>query len=326
MEVHRLVPAGFRADFESSTSDIKAGVLILPEGADRYDVLRLDDFRDYAKRNARTWYKHVNGPGFRRGASEDSLYLVTGCKKTTSWAAASFRHHSENRGVAVEVNAAMLASGGVSAGYSWMISCPATTRSGPMNPAGFVPTGAVPPQNQCVFIRGFKIALREGVTQRLGLRSAVSLDTNPAKVKPGSKGPVPFRYGGGEEVSANDAAKGHSVARDGFSDKQIMGLDGASSGKSYSGKEVNGAAKAGIHGIMDNAAIILDPESKSPSSKTEVTSQEIATVDVTSKPGVVILDFPSALAEDVKVSSDTIVVIDCLTLWPIEDSTSIRHN
>lgn len=202
------MPVGFRADFDAASTDIRAGILVLPDGADRYDALRTDNFCDYAIQNWDAWFSYVNGPAYGRGTS--SLYLVTGCKKTTSWGMASFRCHSEHRGISVELKAAMLAGGDVSVGHSWMTSCPATTRTGPPSSGSL---NEIPLQNQCIFLSGYTISKRNGVTQKLGLSSPVLLDTNPKNISPGAKSP---RHSWRKSIGRGSAAQGDSKALENY--------------------------------------------------------------------------------------------------------------
>jgi hypothetical protein len=78
---------------------------------------------------------------------------VTGCDKSKSWGIASFSDASEDSGFSLKFTTAPV--GDVDATYhsSWDNHSPATVRIGPDSCSS--------KPNQCVFVRGFKIAVRE---------------------------------------------------------------------------------------------------------------------------------------------------------------------
>jgi hypothetical protein len=151
---------GCELSFQCFTSE--GAILTLPDGAFRQDLRNLMSFREYAVRNAEAWYKYVNGPRGREAAN-GSIYLVTGCDKGKSWGVASFCNAAIRESFSLAFTAA--AVGGVDAGhtYYWGQSAFATTRAGPM-PLNNICDRA---QNQCTFIRGFKISLGEGAWTKL---------------------------------------------------------------------------------------------------------------------------------------------------------------
>ncbi|SJL08973.1 uncharacterized protein ARMOST_12349 [Armillaria ostoyae] len=72
------------AIFKSMSSSTRGVVLVLPDGADRYDSENPGLLGEYAAANAHSWYQHLNGQG--REIYNGTLYLVTGCDKSRSWA------------------------------------------------------------------------------------------------------------------------------------------------------------------------------------------------------------------------------------------------
>ncbi|KAK6984227.1 hypothetical protein R3P38DRAFT_3375232 [Favolaschia claudopus] len=65
-------------------------VLTLPHGAQLEKLENLESMRQYAAKNAESWYKYVNQTR-GRGLSNGSLYLVTGWEKAESWGMATFQ-------------------------------------------------------------------------------------------------------------------------------------------------------------------------------------------------------------------------------------------
>ncbi|KAJ7773939.1 hypothetical protein B0H16DRAFT_115002 [Mycena metata] len=113
---------------------LEQALLRLPDGASTRDSRSLPLLRDYAAKHARSWYQFVNDD-LERMVGDSGLYLVTGVTKTTSWSidVGSFAHV---------------------AGGEWD-EASATINSGPHRSPGEESR-----ENQSVFIRGFKVALR----------------------------------------------------------------------------------------------------------------------------------------------------------------------
>ncbi len=105
----------------------------------------------------------MNGRELGRCAANGTLYLVTGCDKTDSWGTAAFCHRPEST---TEVSLKFLAAGVGESSFSlastWDITMGVETRIFP-SPGLTVLTGY---KNQCVFTRGFSIALRNNIVKR----------------------------------------------------------------------------------------------------------------------------------------------------------------
>jgi hypothetical protein len=137
-------------------------VLCLPDGADQYDLARLDKFYDAAIENAIRWYEHANGSsGFGRMASNRSLYLVTGCDKSPSWGVASFASSSQQCDVSLKFTISPITEGSAHATYSWESWGPAAVGVSP------ICSGLTKKYNQSPFARGFKISIRQGPMSKL---------------------------------------------------------------------------------------------------------------------------------------------------------------
>ncbi|SJL10336.1 uncharacterized protein ARMOST_13720 [Armillaria ostoyae] len=131
-EVSSFVTGGGR--FEFSTSKAEAAILMLPDGGNIY-VNSLDHLA--------------------RQAPNGSLYLVTGCDKARSWTAAVSRP-SESHTISVKFVIGPIMEGGIALQTSWSTHIGADTRIYPDHP------DSMPQQeNQCVFMRGFTISVRE---------------------------------------------------------------------------------------------------------------------------------------------------------------------
>jgi hypothetical protein len=100
----------------------------------------------------------VNG-SLRLGARNGSLYLVTGVDKCRNWGAASYSDSTGQAGFPLRFTAVDAATFRGTSQYSWESSnsveartCPALSEDISMN--------------QCVFVRGYKLALRENLYKR----------------------------------------------------------------------------------------------------------------------------------------------------------------
>lgn len=136
----------------------KAGILHLPQGGVQQHInCGKSAVKLYAAQYIRGWYAYAQR---RRlfSTPNGSLYLINKCIKTNAWGIAVFIHPSrharrrsldfktENRGDAGFV-------------YNWESQHDVSTRIEP-TPATSGGT-LTPPLNQCIYIRGYKLLLRE---------------------------------------------------------------------------------------------------------------------------------------------------------------------
>ena len=141
--------------FEFTSASNEGAILVLPEGADRHDLRNHLIFEGEALRNGKSWYEFALRRLGRTMISSDSLYLITGCHKTSSWSLAAFHQPSSNFNFTAQFTAGPIANGNINAAYSWQMTSAIPCRIGPQ------PYDATQ-KNQTVFIRGYKIAIREG--------------------------------------------------------------------------------------------------------------------------------------------------------------------
>ncbi|KAJ7618629.1 hypothetical protein FB45DRAFT_169813 [Roridomyces roridus] len=154
VESNVFLPFGAGAEVEISASSKEAAVLLLPDGASRTDLRSLQTFRDYALKHARRWYAFVNGTRGRMVESGD-LYLVTGMDKSTSWSVAVVEDRSGTGRIQLKLKAAQIGSAGTSCAWEWEATS-SCANSGPRRQPGEEDWT----DNQTVFIRGFKVAVR----------------------------------------------------------------------------------------------------------------------------------------------------------------------
>ena len=150
--LHSMVPVGLEGSFRFSSTCSEGAVLILPDGAARTDLYNIKVLRDLAENNASSWYEFARGSA-GRDAPDGSLYLVTGFDKATRWGVSSIYSPSSTSGD-VTVKFTFLSAGSIEGSCEWTSAIEHSVghRIGP----GRRSEGALR-QDQCVFLRGFKI-------------------------------------------------------------------------------------------------------------------------------------------------------------------------
>ncbi|KAF7345421.1 hypothetical protein MVEN_01560100 [Mycena venus] len=159
-ESNVFLPVGAGAVVEVSTSSRQTGLLLLPDGASRWDLRRQQRFRDYAMKHAHNWYAFVNG-SLERMVGNGDLYLVTGVTKSTSWGVAAVENHSGEGTLSLKLKAAQIGNAGASYAWEWE-SAGSSVNAGPRRRAGEEEWR----DNQTVFLRGFKVAVRSTPLRR----------------------------------------------------------------------------------------------------------------------------------------------------------------
>ena len=152
------VPAPFRpstpgvgAGFRFKCSSNEGALLVLPDGASRKNLIPLKAFREYAIVQTPAWYDFVTNQ-LNRIITNGSLYLVTGVDKARSWGVASYSNIPGERHILLRPSDANDTSAPATRHYAWERSGQVAARAGPRRP--------VRQENQCVFVRGYKLALR----------------------------------------------------------------------------------------------------------------------------------------------------------------------
>ncbi|KAH0828724.1 hypothetical protein J3R83DRAFT_3135 [Lanmaoa asiatica] len=148
--------------YRFSLSPSEGALLILPKGAERYDLLNDGLFLEQASRNGAEWYNYAVNRRHRI-INHDALYMITGIYKARSWSVAAFENTTENEHYTA--NFKQIEGNNTAPMYSWDTTRALDWRVGPHIDCGI--------PNQAVFIRGFKIALRSGL---LGTRISVQAD------------------------------------------------------------------------------------------------------------------------------------------------------
>ncbi|KIK62852.1 hypothetical protein GYMLUDRAFT_223412 [Collybiopsis luxurians FD-317 M1] len=167
-------PFAIGAGIELKFAKSHGAVLMLPNGASRVDYRDLSGLRKHAADHAESWYQYINGPSLGLEAENGSLYLITGYDKTCTWEAAAFLHSEQKQIISLKFTTGGLGDGKLCMTHSSTVHSSVPNRSHLDSEA----------HNQAVFIRGFKICLRQGAKARL-LGKAVKV-SNIKKLTPKS--------------------------------------------------------------------------------------------------------------------------------------------
>lgn len=158
--------------YKFSLSSSEGALLILPKGAQRYELLNDGLFLEQASRHGAEWYNYAVNRR-RRIINHDSLYVITGIYKARCWSVAAFEDATENGHYTAHFR--QMEGNSTGPTFCWETSRPLDWHAGPYVDYGI--------PNQTVFIRGFKIALRSGfLTRWISVEADVpSTRPNPAK-------------------------------------------------------------------------------------------------------------------------------------------------
>ncbi|KIM79348.1 hypothetical protein PILCRDRAFT_565044 [Piloderma croceum F 1598] len=148
---------------EFTCSCNESAILVLPDGASDTNMRKPERLLDFLTADvALQWLD---------ATESSSLILVTGCVKSRSWGVASVSNTSRQVFVSLNFSAAQV-GGRFTGSYSWQSSNGGHHRDGPHPPSNT--------QNQCVFMRGFKMSSRKSLIPG-GKRVAIT-DVNGSKI------------------------------------------------------------------------------------------------------------------------------------------------
>ncbi|KAH9163728.1 hypothetical protein EDB89DRAFT_482398 [Lactarius sanguifluus] len=135
------------ADVSFSCTRKQGAILSLPVAAQREDTLTRDHFREWITKHIESWFAFTQR--LRLGVEMEDIVLVTGCHRTRSWSNITFNEVRTSAQFSLGVNVA----GASGASVSWRAS--SLRIQGAVLSQG--PSGENLPENQCIFIRGFRM-------------------------------------------------------------------------------------------------------------------------------------------------------------------------
>lgn len=197
-------------------------VLVLKQPATRQDALPCKRLADYIRRYHTSWLEFANDR-HQRGIEASDLILVSGHDVTSEWALAAFTEAQRGASIFFRGGYSALAGGGLSLAGTWDSVMSAQHRSGPPNmpsprPSSILSTisawkgGDVPipvKQDQCVFMRGYKIRPRRLFAPKVLEAAAEPKDAEPDNDQPP---PSPLSEGSEAEYEVESLAEAEIVS------------------------------------------------------------------------------------------------------------------
>lgn len=116
--------------------------------------------------HAESWYKYIIKEK-QWDVENGALFLVTGCMKSKQWGITTFDEHSLEGSGALHLSSPFWRQDN----YKWRPVIPNVTKTGPTSKD--IPKDSL---NQCTFIRGYRIMLRDLVYKRLQPTTCVPSD------------------------------------------------------------------------------------------------------------------------------------------------------
>lgn len=212
--------AGINFDFSSQ----EGAVLVLPDGASREDLheyMKQDFYNRLTDEIVLQWLEFARAP---------SIVLVTGWAKSRSWAVAAVSNSSKDRSMSLKFSA-VKASGGFFASFRWESSSPGHVRAGPSTPSVT--------DNQCIFLRGFRLSSRKSFTHPGKLKRKIS-DITGSKIpdfRSTKRGGAASR---GTDPSGSGNSSGGGTSRGGgppIGNNRNQNLSGDAGAEGYSSEE-----------------------------------------------------------------------------------------
>ncbi|TFK37375.1 hypothetical protein BDQ12DRAFT_724216 [Crucibulum laeve] len=151
----------------------QGAILYMPNGSTGADLKDERSLEEYIVQNAESWYRYVlktNGKSVER----NSLYLVTGWMKSSSWGIATYGVKMPEPYHILKIGPVILPN----KKYLWTESSSAMARTGPSPDPDFSIESER--ENQCLFLQGFKIELSE--TAWKSIYSSVVTAASPESV------------------------------------------------------------------------------------------------------------------------------------------------
>ncbi|KAL0569231.1 SCF ubiquitin ligase complex subunit cdc4 [Marasmius crinis-equi] len=146
-------PLGGGGGIKIKFSEGKGAVVMPPNGADRVDCLDLAVFREYAQKYAVSWYEFINGT-LGREVDNGAIYFITGFDNTDCWENAVVNDQFREQSCEL-----MFTTNGLIGDARLRLS----TSSMRVSVSSRCSPEDNRKQNQTLFIRGFRIAIRRKI-------------------------------------------------------------------------------------------------------------------------------------------------------------------
>ncbi|KAL0063001.1 hypothetical protein AAF712_010132 [Marasmius tenuissimus] len=208
------------------------------DGADRTDASNKSAFSEYAFRHGESWYRFANET-LGREASNGELYLITGFDKSNSWENAVIYNRSN-------ANSYTLAFTTAGLGPEGRLKLSKTTSNG--SSLSHRCSSDETFHNQSLFIRGFRISVRQGVRARFGSRTkVVSTYKAPQGEILDTLGGIPFGGSCGSSGSVASSSRYPAAGSPPMNDTSSSDSSGPWDGESDTSWEEDFIPESNIH-------------------------------------------------------------------------------
>ena len=161
-------------------------LLFLPDGASEEDLINSGEIKQFIIKNAETWISYAISTG--RDIDSNSLYFVTGCTKAGDWGMATFSPSTHWEESSLKLGQSTHPN---DPRYIWERSrgC-SMARTGP-GPDEELDNERTVPQNQTLFVKGYKIAFsgeawRRILAESIAVNTGKSMNGATSKIDTGS--------------------------------------------------------------------------------------------------------------------------------------------
>ncbi|KAJ2929795.1 hypothetical protein H1R20_g7306, partial [Candolleomyces eurysporus] len=152
----QYAPDGEVASCEFRMLEPEGAVLALTSSADLEEFRSHVELRDFIIDNAASLYRYANS--IQRLDYHESLYIITGCIKSDSWALAAYNDLPDPQNNVLKL--IRTGSSGSTPAYVWTDRGTAEARSGSTQNGGTH-------KDQCLFLQGFKVAFSAAFRSRM---------------------------------------------------------------------------------------------------------------------------------------------------------------
>ncbi|TEB19849.1 hypothetical protein FA13DRAFT_305051 [Coprinellus micaceus] len=175
-------------------------ILALTSSADKEETTSLDEMGRYINQHAEAIYRHATT--IHPIGKDESLYIVTGCIKSDSWAMAAYRHGMDPRHDTLRLEPVRKAYGGYPPRYKWAEQGSSRAHVGRSDRRCV--------KDQVLFLLGFKVAFSKPFRNRIEVDLNSRAD-NPTS--PGSGGPDTGGHHDQSSTFGRGSPSGYSLGR-----------------------------------------------------------------------------------------------------------------
>ncbi|KAH9066184.1 hypothetical protein EDB87DRAFT_1589448 [Lactarius vividus] len=165
------------AEVSFSCTKKRGAVLSFPVIARREDTITRDHFQQWMTRHIDSWLAFTQGLGL--GIEMEDIILVTGCHRTRSWTNIAFNEVQSGAQLSLTVNVADALGTNINWGVSNVHIHGAVHNQGP--------SGENLPENQCMFVRGFRVKRILGIIPWIKAAAETKPDPRRDDRKPGKE-------------------------------------------------------------------------------------------------------------------------------------------